>query len=57
MVLKLEEAWNFFKRKVLILSGIHVPSKRKESLRVSSRSNLMNSHLKKGIIIKQKVSV
>lgn len=56
MGLKLEEAWNFFKRKVLILSDIHVPSKRKELLRVSSRSNSMNSHLKKEIIINQKVS-
>lgn len=56
MGLKLEEAWNFFKRKVLLLSGIHVPSKGKELLRASSRSNSMNSHLKKESIIKQKVS-
>lgn len=56
MGLKLEEAWNFFKRKVLMLSGIHVASKRKELLRESSRSNSMNSHLKKESIIKQTVS-
>lgn len=40
-------SWNFFKRKVLILSGIHVPSKRKELLRESSRSNSMNTSRKK----------
>jgi len=53
---KLEEAWNFFKRKALMLSEVPVPSKRKELLRASSRSNLMDSHLKKEVIIKQKVS-
>lgn len=41
MGLNLEETWNFFTRKVLLLSGIHVPSKSKELLRASSRSNLV----------------
>lgn len=41
MGLNLEETWNFFTRKMLLLSGVHVPSKSKELLRASSRSNLV----------------
>lgn len=57
MGVKLEGAWNFFQRKVLILTGIHGPSKRKELCKGISRSSLMRSHLKKEIQIKQEVSV
>lgn len=56
MGLKLKEAWNFFQRKVLILTGIHGPSKSKELSRGISRFSLIRSHLKKKYIIKQELS-
>lgn len=43
---KLEKALDFFRRKHT-LSGIRAPSKKKELLRGSSRSNPMYSYLKK----------